>query len=335
MAATIKDIAKKTGLGLATISSYLNGGNVREKNRILIEQAIEELHFEVNEIARGLKTNRTKSIGIIIPELNNAFFAEVIIEMEDILRNHGYATMLCDCRSDENREAEAIEFFKKRRVDGVIAMPTTNQGKCFQDLQEAGIPVVMIDRKLKNVDCDCVLVDNRGGTKYAVQRLIEAGHRRIGIIAGTNNVYTTEERLAGYYEALEKAGIEKDDKLVANGQFTIKGGAKALKELVEQNADMTAVFVSNYDMMVGAMIEINELGLHIPEQLSMIGFDNVEFAKACVPRLSIVTQPTKEIAKEAAILMLRKLESGEEKIVNTTVNLPTDYMEGKSIKVIV
>ena len=110
MAATIKDIAKKTGLGLATISSYLNGGNVREKNRILIEEAIEELHFEVNEIARGLKTNRTRLIGIIIPELNNPFFAEVVAEMEDILRNHRHATMICDCRTDEKREAEAIEF---------------------------------------------------------------------------------------------------------------------------------------------------------------------------------------------------------------------------------
>ena len=132
MAATIKDIAKKTGLGLATISSYLNGGNVREKNRILIEQAIEELHFEVNEIARGLKTNRTRLIGIIIPELNNPFFAEVVAEMEDILRNHGYATMICDCRTDEKREAEAIEFLKKRRVDGVISMPVAQNGTWLQ-----------------------------------------------------------------------------------------------------------------------------------------------------------------------------------------------------------
>ena len=104
MGATIKDIAKRTGLGLATISSYLNGGNVREKNRIKIEEAIKELHFEVNEVARGLKTNRTKTIGIVIPELNNIFFAEIITEAEDILRSHGYATIICDCRSDIERE---------------------------------------------------------------------------------------------------------------------------------------------------------------------------------------------------------------------------------------
>ncbi|MBQ2922947.1 MAG: LacI family DNA-binding transcriptional regulator [Tyzzerella sp.] len=331
MAATIKDIAKKTGLGLATISSYLNGGNVREKNRILIEEAICELHFEVNEIARGLKTNRTRLIGIIIPELNNPFFAEVVAEMEDILRNHGYATMICDCRTDEKREAEAIEFLKKRRVDGVIAMPVAQNGTYFHELQDTGIPVVTVDRKLKDLNCDCVLVDNRGGTKEAVERFIQAGHKRIGIITGKNDVYTTKERLLGYYDALEDAGIARDDRLIANGQFTIRGGASALKELVENNADMTAVYVCNYEMMVGAMIEINELGLHIPEQLSLIGFDNMEFAKACVPRLSIVTQPTKEIAMEAANCMLDRLESGKQETVRT-ISLPTGFMEGKSIR---
>ena len=120
MSATIKDIAKRTGLGLATISSYLNGGNVREKNRVKIEEAIKELNFEVNEVARGLKTNRTKMIGIIIPEMNNTFFAEIITEAEDILRSHGYATMICDCRSDAKREKEAADFLFHRRVDGLI-----------------------------------------------------------------------------------------------------------------------------------------------------------------------------------------------------------------------
>lgn len=114
MAATMKDIARRTGLGLATISSYFNGGNVREKNRIKIEEAIEELHYEVNEVARGLKTNATKTIGVVIPELNNIFCAEIITGMEDILRSHGYATIVCDCRTDKKLEREAVEFLIRR-----------------------------------------------------------------------------------------------------------------------------------------------------------------------------------------------------------------------------
>ena len=167
----MKDIAKRTGLGLATISSYLNGGNVREKNRIKIEEAIRELHFEVNEVARGLKTNRTKTIGIVIPELNNIFFAEIITEAEDILRSHGYATMICDCRSDPEREKEAVDFLYHRRVDGLIVMPTGTSDPGFQKFLRAGKPVVMIDRKMRDVACDCILVDNEGAAEDAVKRL--------------------------------------------------------------------------------------------------------------------------------------------------------------------
>lgn len=335
MGATIKDIAKRTGLGLATISSYLNGGNVREKNRIKIEEAIEELDFEVNEVARGLKTNRTKTIGIIIPELNNIFFAEIITEAEDILRNHGYATMICDCRSDEEREKEAAEFLYHRRVDGLIIMPTGETGSCLKRFVKARKPIVMIDRRMSGINCDCVLVDNQGAAEGAVERLALAGHRRIGIIAGPEEVYTARERYKGYQKALHKAGLEEQEKLVVRGNYTIAGGARAMRELREKNPDMTAVFISNYEMTVGAMMEINDLGVSVPGELSVIGFDNVDFARASVPRLSIVTQPTEEIAREAAALLINRLEECPVSEENPAgdVKLKTGFVEGKSVAV--
>ncbi len=332
MAATMKDIAKATGLGLATISSYLNGGNVREKNRVKIEQAIQELHFEVNEVARGLKTNRTKVIGIIIPELNNIFCAEIITEVEDILRGHGYATMICDCRTDEKREEEAVEFLLHRRVDGLILMPSGKKGTYLQNFIRAEKPVILIDRRLEEIDCDCVLVDNEGAAKNAVQRLVEAGHKKIGILAGPEGVYTAEERLKGYVLALQEAGIPVTDDLVARGDYTISGGTEALKQLVEKNPDMTAVFVSNYEMTVGAMIQVNELNRKVPEELSIIGFDNVEFAKASMPRLSIVSQPTQEIGKKAAELLLKRLEKEELESAWETIHLATEFMDGRSVR---
>ncbi|WP_346910576.1 LacI family DNA-binding transcriptional regulator [Faecalicatena orotica] len=331
MAATIKDIAKKTGLGLATISSYLNGGNVREKNRIKIEAAIEELHFEVNEVARGLKTNKTKIIGIIIPELNNIFCAEIITEVEDQLRSQGYATMICDCRTDERREEEAVEFLLHRRVDGLIIMPSGRQGKYLNRFTKAGKPVVVIDRKLDGVDCDSVLVDNEGAARDAVGRLLKAGHRKIGMIAGPKDIYTAQERYRGYCLALKEAGIEPEARFAAWGDYTIEGGASAMKELVTRNPDMTAIFVSNYEMTMGAIIEINELGIRIPDELSFIGFDNVEFAKASIPKLSIVTQPTEEIARHVAALMLKRLEESGDTDGHQAVKLKTSFVEGKSV----
>lgn len=330
MAATIKDIAKKTGLGLATISSYLNGGNVREENRIKIEKAIKELHFEVNEIARGLKTNKTKTIGVVIPELSNIFCTEIITIIEDILRNHGYAAIVCDCRTDSKLEKEAVKFLYKKRVDGIINMPVTADGSHLKSFVEKGKPIVLIDRKLNNIQSDCVLVDNILAVKNAIEVLVKNGHEKIGMIAGPQDIFTAQERLLGYRLGLMEAGLIPKERLIAYGDYTIKSGVEQLKELVQNNPDMTAVVVSNGEMTVGALIGINELEISIPEKLSVIGYDNIEFAKAVNPNLTIVTQPTKEIAEHAARIMLERLEGSKNPA--ETVKLPTEIVHGSSIK---
>ena len=335
MAATMKDIARRTGLGLATISSYFNGGNVREKNRIKIEEAIEELHYEVNEVARGLKTNATRTIGVVIPELNNTFCAEIITGMEDILRSHGYATIVCDCRTDKKLEREAVEFLTRRRVDGIINMPVDEEGNHLKRFQKTGKPIVLIDRKIQGINCDSVLVDNKKAAEDAVRYFIERGHRNIGIIGGPKEVFTAQERMAGYYKALESAGIPVSESLIWHGDYTIQGGVRGLEELVQNNPEMTAVFVTNYEMTMGAMIGVNELGIRIPEQLSMIGFDNLQFARACNPKLTIVAQPTDGIAKEVAKVMLDRLENtGEASGELFSEKLETEIIAGKSVRVL-
>lgn len=332
MAATMKDIARQTGLGLATISSYFNGGNVREKNRIKIEAAIEELHYEVNEVARGLKTNATRTIGVVIPELNNTFCAETITGMEDVLRSHGYATIVCDCRTDRKLEQEAVEFLIRRRVDGIINMPVDEEGKHLRKFQKTGKPIVLIDRRIQGISCDSVLVDNRKAAEDAVQCFIKNGHRNIGIIGGPEGIFTAQERLAGYSKALKEAGIPIRGSLIFHGDYTIQGGVRGLEELVRSNPDMTAVFVTNYEMTMGAMIGVNELGIKIPEQLSMIGFDNLQFARACNPKLTIVSQPTDGIAREVARIMLEHLENGKQENEECfSEKLQTEIVEGKSV----
>lgn len=333
MAATIKDIAKQTGLGLATISSYLNGGNVREENKKKIEEAIIMLNFEINEVARGLKTNQTKTIGVVIPELNNIFCTEIITGMEDILRNHGYATIVCDCRTNKDLEKDAVDFLYRKRVDGIINMPVNADGSHLSSFQKAKKPIVLIDRKINGIDCDCVLVDNLTAVKNAIQILIENGHTRIGMISGPEDVFTAQERLLGYKLALMEAGIVSDDRLIAHGDYTINSGVRCLEGLVKNNTDMTAVFVANYEMTMGAVIGINELGIKISEELSVIGFDNAEFARACKPKLTIVTQPMGEIAKNVANLILKRIEEKHNGIEQKyqIIKLQTEIIEGSSI----
>lgn len=333
MAATMKDIARRTGLGLATISSYFNGGNVREKNRIKIEEAIEELHYEVNEVARGLKTNATRTIGVVIPELNNTFCAEIITEMEDILRSHGYATIVCDCRTDKKLEQEAVEFLIRRRVDGIINMPVSEDGTHLKRFQKTGKPIVLIDRKIQGICCDSVLVDNEQAAEEAMRYFLKRGHKKIGIIGGPKDISTAQERLTGYRKALEDAGIEIEDSLIVRGDYTIQGGVQGLEELVHKNPDMTAVFVTNYEMTMGAMIGVNELGIQIPNELSMIGFDNLQFARACNPKLTIVSQPTDGIAAEAARIMLAHLENNHTESQEVfSEKLQTQIIAGRSVR---
>lgn len=332
MAATMKDIARRTGLGLATISSYFNGGNVREKNRIKIEEAIEELHYEINEVARGLKTNATKTVGVVIPELNSVFCAEIISEMEDILRSHGYATIVCDCRTDVRLEKEAVDFLTRKHVDGIINMPVDMTGAHLLEFQKTGKPIVLIDRMIQGISCDCVLVDNEDAAKRVMDMLVEQGHRKIGVIGGPDEVFTARQRILGYLKALKAHGIPVDEKLICHGDYTIQSGVVAMEELVKENPDMTAVFVTNYEMTMGAVIGLNEMGLSVPEQISLVGFDNLSFARACRPALTIVSQPTEKIAKETAQIMLKRLGGGDGLPECVVQKLQTDIFMGKSIR---
>ena len=329
MAATMKDIAKHSGLGLATVSSYFNGGNVREKNRIKIEQAIRELHYEVNEVARSLKTNETKAIGVVIPELNQVFCAQIITSMEDVLRSQGYATIVCDCRTDRRLEREAVEFLYQKRVDGIVNMPVDVTGSHLELFQKAAKPIVLIDRKIEGWDCDCVLVDNQKAAQDAVKLLISHGHTNIGIILGPREVFTAQERLKGYCDALWEAGIAFREDLVGYGNYTIAGGVSAMKNLIRKHPEMTAVFITNDEMTMGAIIGMNELGIRIPEQLSVMGFDNLSLARACRPSLSIISQPTAQIGREAAKMLLNHLKNHGK--TACTKKLPAQIHMGNSI----
>ncbi len=330
MAATIKDIAKKTGLGLATISKYLNGGNVLEENRLAIEEAIKELDFRVNEFARGLKTSKSKTIGVVIPELSNLFFTSIITIIEDILRQKGYGILVCDCRTDEKLEYEATEFLVNKMVDGIISMPVSKDGTHLKLPLSKGIPVVLIDRKVEGLNVDAVLVDNVSASEAAVEYLIDHGHREIGIICGPKDIFTSHQRQLGYTQAFVKKGMFPRQELIRYGEYTVESGYACFKELISQHKSLSALFVTNYELTLGAIIAINELGIKMPEQISVIGFDNMHLAKVVKPRLTIISQPIQEIAENVARIMLKRLL--QERVDEAEIiNLSTKLILGESV----
>ncbi len=176
---------------------------------------------------------------------------------------------------------------------------------------------------------DCVLVNNREVVKDAVLNLIRHGHTKIGMLGGFKDMFTAEERMQGYRDGLLEMGIEPEERLIFHGDYTIRGGARGMEYLIDNNPDMTAVMIANYEMTVGSMIVLNEKGIHIPEELSVIGYDDKDFARACRPKLAIITQPTEEIGMSAAKLMLEKLLGNDRPAEK--VELQASLVEGHSI----
>ena len=343
MAATIRDITKMTGLSLATVSKYLNGGNVLPENRTLIEHAIKELNYEVNEVARGLAKNRTKTIGVLIHNLDNIFAGTIIAHIEDILRHHVYGTIVCVCRGDIALEEQEIKFLLSKRVDGIITIPTSGNSRYLDNVVSRDIPIVLIDRTFEDKNFDCVLVDNSEASFRAVTTLIEKGHCKIGIVCGNDNEYTARERLLGYYKALEVNNIKIELDFVKRGSLTVEHGYEATKLLMNAKDKPTALYLSNYEITLGAIIAINELGISFPEDVSIIGFDNLMLSKVVKPTLWMVVQPMEEIATSAAHIMLERLNSASQSSITSDntgltdpeavrVNLNTSLLTGESIK---
>lgn len=332
--ATIKDVAKYTGLSVATISKYINGGNVREENKHKIEEAIRILDFRVNELARGLKTNRTKTIGILIPSLENIFFTSIISNVENILLQHRYSTIVCDYRESLELEKAKLNFLIDKMVDGMIVVPHGGDAAYIQEVLDRNIPCVLIDRILKDVECDVVLSDNLNAAYNAVELLIVSGHRRIGIIGGPQDIYTTQERVKGYMRVHKDYALHIDTSLIKYGNYDLESGYRLLKELMAMDNPPSGIFVTNYEMTLGAIMAINEQDIAIPDQLSIIGFDNIQMAQIVKPALSIVVQPMQEIGETAAKLLLKRLQ-GDYSGFPAMYRLKTELMIKESVKTLV
>ena len=332
MAATMKDLSRETGLGLATISKYFNGGTVREKNRVLIEAAVKKLHYVPNEVARSLKTQHSRVIGVIIPELSNAFITSIISSMEDILRKHDYAVIVCDCRSDPKREKDAVEFLLHRRVDGLINMATDTTGAHLKAPLASGIPVLLIDRLIESLrgKVSAVIIDNVHAASQAVEKLTCLGHRQIGLVLGSPNLYTTNQRLTGYLNALNEAGIKPTEEYIRYGDYTMDGGYQAVLDLLKLKNRPTALFVTNFEMTLGTMLALQHNGVRVPEDLSVIGFDKLELFGEIFPNLTLIRQPQLSIGRESANLMLNMLSNEESGC--RIVTLTTELTEGSSVR---
>lgn len=331
MGITIKDVAKRSGTSISSVSRYINGNQIRESNRVKIEQAIKELNYEVNISAKSLKTNKSMIVGIVIPYLTRIYDVSIVKGINNVINQNSYYSFIIDTDNDFKKEKEALDFLYNKKVDGVIVFPSSDDKSIYQKFIESNIPIVFIDQKIDSIKGSCVVADNTNAVYQAVEYLIKKGHSDISIICGPQNMFTAKERLLGYYRALNDYGIPVREELIKSGEYDMYKGYDRMIELIDMPNRPTAVIVTNYDMTKGAVLALNERNINIPEDISFIGYDEYDLTNLYKPKLSIIMQPMMQMGEKAANVLL-KLMKGDESYYNKVYRLKTEFIENKSVK---
>lgn len=329
--ATIKDVSRLSGLSVGTISRYLNGSEIKEENKEKIDAAIETLGFRVNLMARGLKTNQTYTIGVVVPSMTDIFSNQVIEGIDARLEGMGYSLIVCSSRNNPVVEKEKLQLLKEKRVDGIILMTVAEDGAHVQEIIGESIPLVLVDRLLSGVTYDAVVSDNEGGAYKAVSDLIEKGHEKIGIIAGPQDIYTAKERLRGYRKALGNHGIPVDESLILFGKYEYGGGQEAIESFWTRVEKPTAIFTTNYETTLSAIKFFQENNIKIGTEISLHGFDNSEFFQLLNPAITTIQQPTYKIGAAATELLHRRI-AGDKDGFPLIQSLETASILGGSIQ---
>ncbi|WP_305785400.1 LacI family DNA-binding transcriptional regulator [Symbioplanes lichenis] len=321
-----KDIQRLTGLSLATISKYFNGRTVLDENRRAIEEAAEQLGFRPNTIARNLRSGRSRTVGVLLPALTNNFHLTIIAGVEKALHDAGLSVLV----AASPEPGDAVGLLMSRMVDGIITVPPPHDVPALA-AAAAGIPVVQVDWQADGLATDGVFLDNRGAGALAARLLIDHGHRRIGLVGGTPDVSTHRERSAGFRAELAANGITPDDTLLTAGAWTVAGGQESMRHVLAARDRPTAVFCASHELTLGALIALNDSGLRLGRDLSLVGFDARELAMATLPRLSIVEQPTHEIAARAAERLLARLADPGADPEPVLVTVDPHFVPGASV----
>jgi LacI family transcriptional regulator len=302
---TIRDVARRAGVAIGTVSHHLNrSAPVSDETARRIQRAIDGLGFRIHLGARGLRAQRTHSVGLVLPNISNPFYAEIARAIEHALWEQGFQTLLCDSSQDPDREQAHLEALESRRVDGVLIIRTGERRPPRGPPDPASLPTVYVDRAV--VGRHSVSTDNRLGGVLAARHLADLGHVRIGIMAGESRVGNVRHRLRGFQGELARRGIVVREEHVITGPQAIALGY-AVAELVERPPRPTAIFATNDVVAIGAWRRLLELGLRIPQDVSLIGFDDIEMSSLLFPPLTTVRQDKVALGREATGLLLARL----------------------------
>lgn len=339
MEITIKDIAKYAGVSPATVSRVINNTtNVSEATKNNVLEIIEKYNYSPNIFAKSLSKNESNTIGVIVPDVTNPFFGEVIKGVSEVADKNKLNMILCDTGEDSQKEERHLINLKSQRLKGLIITPTSDSNefnsKHLKLLKDMGIPIVLIDRDVKRSNFDGVFIDNIKGAFDATTSLIENGHKKIALISGPENSKPGRDRKRGYIKAFETANIPLDEAIIFKGDFKLDSGYRYTKTILNMKDRPTAIFSSNNMMTLGCIKALNEYKFLIPKDISLIGFDDIETLNILGINISTIKRPTVEMGKIAMELLMERLikKDNDKENIKRIILEPQLNLRGSEIK---
>ena len=308
---TMRDVARLANVSVATVSAVVNGTAVVSAERAArVKKAMEALDYHADQIARGLKTGRTRVVGVVIPDITNPFYPEVILGAEEVAALARYSVILCNANEDPAQEERQLNALFSHRVDGVL-IACSNPAIAMDRLLNRRFPIVCFDRIPEGFRGDAAATDNFAGGYLATRHLIELGHRRIAILAGRTELSTHSGRLEGFRKAMQEAQVPVLDEYCRTGGMQVETGYRFGRALVRLATPPSAVFCSNNKVLLGFMRALAEAGLECPADISVVGFDDFTWTESFHPPLTMVSQPARELGRQAMHLLLSRIEGGQ------------------------
>jgi LacI family transcriptional regulator len=308
---TMKDVARLAGVSTSTVSAVVNQNvpvSPERKERVL--RAMAALHYQPDEIARSLKKGRTKAIGVVVPDITNAFYPEVVRGVEEAAFARGYAVFLCDSQEDASRENDHLLALFSRRVDGVL-LACCNDSIAYETTLELHVPCVFMDRLPASKAEGTVSTDNVEAGSMAARHLLDLGHQRIAMIVGRLSLSPHRDRLEGFRKAMQEANLPIRDEYLVQGDVQIESGVDAARQLLRLEARPSAVIASNSKLLLGLLQAFDEEKVKVPQQISVVGFDDYAWNKYLSPSITTVAQPTFEMGRQAFGLLLQLMNRDE------------------------
>jgi LacI family transcriptional regulator len=306
---TIKHVAEAAGVSTATVSRVLSGKSpVSEEVRKRVLSAVESLEYRPNALARSLREETTKTLGLVVSNVMNPFFTAVARAVEDAASKKGYSVILCNADEDADKEDFYLEVLLQKRVDGLIISPARNKSRQLSGLVRAGVPVIFVDRSIEGLGIPAIRVDGRKAIEDLVEYFVRLGHERLAIVSGPPEVVTGAERLNAFLDSVRKRRVTIPEEYVRLGDFRRESGRRAMRELLQLRQQPTAVLVVNNLMCLGALQAAREAGCRIPEDISIASFDDVTWFELMEPPITAIAQPTQELGVMAAQMLLEQLE---------------------------